>query len=74
MIPEPEAALREMARLVRPGSGRVLLLEHTRSDNPLLAAYQVGVSEGRKGAGRRRGEGGAWVLNTGLWIHVVLPD
>lgn len=34
------AAVAEMARVVRPG-GRVLLLEHVRSDNPLLAAYQV---------------------------------
>jgi SAM-dependent methyltransferase len=32
-----------MARVVKPGSqgGRVLLLEHARSDNPLLGAYQV---------------------------------
>ncbi|EFJ43429.1 hypothetical protein VOLCADRAFT_96479 [Volvox carteri f. nagariensis] len=31
-----------VARVVRPASagGRVLLLEHCRSDNPLLAAYQ----------------------------------
>ena len=28
-----------MARVVRPG-GKVLLLEHSRSDNGLLAAYQ----------------------------------
>jgi hypothetical protein len=33
-----------MARVVKPASqrGRVLLLEHARSDNPLLGAYQVG--------------------------------
>jgi SAM-dependent methyltransferase len=40
VIPDPAAALREAARVVAPG-GRVLLLEHARSDNPLLAAYQV---------------------------------
>ncbi|KAG2482184.1 hypothetical protein HYH03_018865 [Edaphochlamys debaryana] len=39
VFPDPGTALKEMARVVRP-SGRVLLLEHTRSDNPLLAAYQ----------------------------------
>lgn len=43
VFPDPAAALGEMARVVAPASqgGRVLLLEHTKSDNPLLAAYQV---------------------------------
>lgn len=40
VITQPAAAVAEMARLLRPG-GRALLLEHTRSDNPLLGAYQV---------------------------------
>jgi ubiquinone/menaquinone biosynthesis C-methylase UbiE len=40
VIDRPLAALQEMRRVLRPG-GQLLLLEHSRSDNPLLAGYQV---------------------------------
>lgn len=39
-FPDPGAALREMARVCRP-DGRILLLEHGRSDNALVARYQA---------------------------------
>lgn len=38
-IPRPEVALAEMARVVAPG-GSVLLVDHTRSDRPLVYAGQ----------------------------------
>lgn len=41
VFPDPLAALTDMLRVLRPG-GTLLLLEHTRSDNALLGAYQVG--------------------------------
>ena len=42
VYPDPVAALREMARVVKPASegGRVLLLENSRSPQPLVGAYQ----------------------------------
>lgn len=39
-FPDPVAAFREMARVCRP-DGRILLLEHGRSDNALIARYQA---------------------------------
>lgn len=38
-FPDPVATLREMARVCR-SDGRILLLEHGRSDNALVARYQ----------------------------------
>ncbi len=38
-IPEPEAALAELARVLRPG-GRLLFIEHVRAEEPDLARWQ----------------------------------
>ena len=40
VIDEPERAIKEMARVVKRGEGRVVLVENLRSDNPVLGAFQ----------------------------------
>lgn len=44
-FPDPVKALREMARVCRPG-GKVLLLEHGRSSQPHIARFQDRHAEG----------------------------
>ena len=40
VFPRPLLALQQMARVLRPG-GKLLLLEHSRSNCPPLGLYQV---------------------------------
>lgn len=61
VIPDPEAALREMRSVLAKG-GRLLLLEHTRASNPALGWYQdatAGIIAGG-GSGGGTGKGCRW--------------
>lgn len=46
-VPDPEATLREMSRVVR-GDGRLVILEHVRARNSLIAWLQSRLSPGQQ--------------------------
>ena len=40
VIDDPQQAVKEMTRVVKPKTGRIILLENTLSDNTILGAFQ----------------------------------
>lgn len=54
VLPDGASALAEAARVLRPG-GRLLLLEHARSEQPMLGAYQDATANAIVASGGGRG-------------------